>query len=244
MIRMHVDAVFTLYDGFTGKAMPPSAVRVMLDGQRFRPEYRQGGYLVFINLEPGNHKVVFSAAYYGDETADFETMRNSRVERVLSLKPGLNYPFGGKATRLTAIVTAKGKCTPKKRVALAAGDGPEIRVAQDSAAAGDSEFKLYVRGELARLKLPGEYLIVDGKNSEVCTLSAVNEGTGRFAAPLIYEHKRGKALILSQTYTTDENGVFTAFFRRPAGVHAFVSENSILLSRELEEGENEMEINI
>ena len=244
MIRIHVDAVFTVYDGFTGKAMPPSAVRVLLDGRRFRPEYRQGGYLIFINLEPGNHKIEFSAAYYGDETVDFETRRDSRVERVVNLKPGLNYPFGGKTTRLTATVTARGKCSPKKRVALAAGDGPEIKIAQDSAAAGDSEMKLYIRGKHSDLMLPGEYLIIDGKNSEVCTLTAVNDGTGLFAAALIYEHKRGKALHMSQTYTTDENGVFTAFFRRPAGIHAFVEENSILMSRELTEGENDMEIQI
>ena len=53
MIRFRADAVFTVYDGFTGKALPPSAVRVLLDGEPYRPEYRQGGHLVFINLEPG-----------------------------------------------------------------------------------------------------------------------------------------------------------------------------------------------
>jgi hypothetical protein len=244
MIRFRVDAVFAVYDGFTGRAITPSTVRVLLDGQHYKPEYREGGYLVFINLSHGEHEMILSSAYFSDETVRFTTGAGGLIEQVVSLKPARNYPFGGETTRLNIIVTLKGLPSRGTNVSLASVSGVEIKIAQDSAAVGDRELRLYFRGGQNRLKLPGEYLIIDGKKSETISLSAVDEGIGRLSAPLINEHARGKLLCPCQSFTTGENGDFTAYFIQPAPIHAFISEKSNLTGMELNAGDNKMEISL
>jgi len=242
MIRFHVDAVFSVYDGFTGRAVAPPKVRVMLDGLAFRPEYREGRYLVFMNLEPGSHTLVLSAAHFSDETVSFEVRSGGRVERAVSLKPGKTYPFAGKTTRLDAIVTVKGKPHISDLVYLAADAGPEVKIAQDLVQAGENELKLYIRSGNAGLKIPGEYLLADGANSEICMLTDVDDGEGKLAQPLAAEHKRGKALFHCQSYRTDGEGAFTAYFQKPCEIHAVLSGRSKPVSHELSAGGNNIKI--
>ena len=244
MIRLHCDAVLTVYDGFTGRSVTPSAVKVMLDGQRYRPQYREGGYLVFINLEPGKHEAVLSAANYAAETVRFETDGSGRAERIVNLKPGAGYPFSGQTTRLSVTATENGGPAAARQVVLATALSSEIKIAQDSVSAGETGMRLYFRSGQAGLKLPGEYLIVDGGSSEVCTLANIEGESGQLAGPLSFDHKRGKLLCPCQTYTTDGNGRFTAYFRSPSGIHIFSGGKQGITSRELAAGANEIEISV
>ena len=141
-------------------------------------------------------------------------------------------------------VLANGKPYAQKRVLLAAESGIDIKIAQDSVQAGSLELKLYLRSGRSGINLPGEYLIIDGKNSETCILSSVADGDARLAAPLQNEHKRGKALYPCQAYATDENGELIAYFKHLSGIHAFFSDDSKMISRELAAGENEIEIKL
>jgi len=243
MIRLRADAVLTVYDGYSGRPATQSTVRVFLDGVPFRPEYREGGYLVFINLEPGGHEIALKSAYYLDETISVETGPGCQAQRIVSLKPGQNYPFSGDTTRLCVTVRGKNKPVPGARVSLATVTGTEVKIAQDLTKKGDLELKLYVSGR-RELRLPGEYLIVDGKNSEECTLGSVTDGTGFLAEPLTFEHKRGVAFCPCQRYITDENGSFTAILREPVTTHLFIKEKSKITSFDLAAGENHLDLDI
>ena len=62
MIRLQASAVLAVRDGYTGRPVTASAVQCFLDGQRVLPQYRQGGYLVFLNLPDGPHQLLLRGA--------------------------------------------------------------------------------------------------------------------------------------------------------------------------------------
>ncbi len=57
MIRHSASAVFLMRDGFTGMTLTDgSATRCLLDGRPLRrPMWKRDGYLVLIDLTPGEH---------------------------------------------------------------------------------------------------------------------------------------------------------------------------------------------
>lgn len=243
MIQIHVSAVLTVYDGYTGHALSQSALRCSLNGMPCRPEYRQGGYFVFTDLVPGPHKILLQSMYFQDELVEVTASDSHREERTIYLKPAENYPFGGRITRLIGKVARKGVPVVGERLHVAACHPlGELKIAQDVAKAGANEVKLYVRSKPETIKLSREYLIVDGKNSEICLLTEHHEGVGTFASPLRYDHKRGKCLYPAQGYSTDHRGQFFASFREPTPVEVFFAEQKRITSIELNEGINEIEL--
>ena len=239
IIRMHVSLVLSVYDGFTGRAMPNSSVSVLLDGQRFRPEYRSGGYLVFYGLEPGEHELVLNALNFREERFSVAVTETGREERIVSLKPSERYSFGRDVTILCLEIARESVPLSGSRVWLAPADTAELKIAQDSASEGDVSARLYTRGKET---LPGEYLIADGENSEICVILELSDGVGFFAAPLTRSHKRGTVLRPCRSYETDLNGLITAYFPRAVPIDIFVDGK--LESAVLSEGENQIALKL
>ena len=244
MIRLRVDAVLTVYDGFTGRAVTPTSVLVTLDGVYYNPERRTGGYLVFCGLSSGEHEVVLKSPYFVDEKITLTVSSDERFERVINLKPGARYPFTRQVTRLYAQFTEKGASLSGKRMYIASPGAAEIKIAQDSADAGEYQTKLYIRGNLNSMALPGEYMILDGENSEVCTLTEVLNGNGSVAAAFKSAHKRGTVLKPCQAYVTNEDGKVTAYYRTSVEIDVFCEDSRKLSAYALEEGDNNLTIDI
>jgi hypothetical protein len=241
VIRFRADAVFTILDGFSGKTVTPSSLRVFLDGEPYKPQYKEGGLLVFIDLEPGEREITIKSSVYLDETISIITTGDRLEERTISLKPAENYPFGKNAAHARATVRQNGACVKGADVKLAVIYGTEIKIAQDSLASGETKMRLFIKGEHA-LKLPMEYLITDGQQYEINTLISLIDGIGILLDPLENNYIRGDALYPCQSYKTDENVIINVTVQEPSTVYAHV-ENK-LFTFKLAPGENNLEMDI
>ncbi len=242
MIRLQVSAALAVRDGFTGRPIARNTVRCFVDGQPFRPEYRQGGYLVFVNLEPGEHRVLLRGSHYLDEHIRLETRPGVMDEKSITLKPAPNYPFYHAVTQL--IVRYREKSQPISGHCLwvsARAAMEDIKIAQDMAEAGSTSARVYFRGG-EEGRFPRNYLILDGKKSEIVHISGCEGGCASFDKPLGQSHKRGVALYPAQAYHTDEKGEILAFFRAAVPVELFDPLSNRLTSLDLETGRNEAEL--
>lgn len=242
MIRLQVSAAFCLRDGYSGKPVAPSAVRCYLDGRPFRPEAREGGYLVFVNLPAGPHEALLRGSYYQDERVAFTASGGTLLERNVTLKPAANYPFPRAATQLTVVLREGGKPAPGRALWVAeATPLGELKLAQDEAGPGSREAKLYFRGG-AQGRFPRDYLVSDGERSEAVPIAGAQEGRAAFDAPLQNGHKRGVAFYPAQAYRTNGQGEILAFFREPVKVEIFDPARNALAGLTLKEGQNRAEL--
>lgn len=245
MIRIRVDAVLRVLDGFTGKPPAPSALLCMVDGEKYRPTVKDGGYYVLTGLAPGQHQVVLRGGCYQDERVDITVGRREALfETLVTMKPGPGYPFGGRVTRLTLRVGSKKGTLPHGRVWIAVRDPRlELRVAQDAIKAGEQTGRLFFPESVRSMALPCHVLLADGARSEVCRLEELEElEEGRFAAPLAFDHKRSCPLYPAQLYTADEAGIIRAVFREPLPVELLAEGTDKPVSLMLEPGDNGHEL--
>lgn len=240
MIHLHVSAVLAVYDGFTGRPISRTTVTCLLDGVRCLPEYREGGYLVFVNVPPGEHMLEIRSAYYQPELVFLHIKPSETAEYGVTLKPAARYPFGGAATSLTVYLSLKGRPVAGRKVWLAArAAGEEWKLAQDHAEAGALQARVFGRG--GRGAYARNFLIADGKNSEIVFISDIRDSQAIFAQPLERGHKRGVAFYPAQTFVTGAEGEFTAFFREPLPVEIFDPAGMKITSAELVSGVNRLE---
>lgn len=240
MIRFQVSFVLAVRDGFTGKPITQNTVRCRLDGQPFRPEYRRGGYLVFVNIPAGRHDVVLSGAYYQDERLAVET---TGQELSVLLKPAAGYPFGRTVTKLTAKPVKK--AAKERRYWIAIMDPAwEVKLQQDEVAPGDKTMRLFYRGgaETEAFRFPRNYLFTDEDAAEIVSIHSAEDGQAELTSPIMNRHKRGAALYPAQVFQTDEDGGFLAFFRESGQARMFDEEKNKLTTLKLTEGENTLEL--
>lgn len=244
MIRIHADAVLRVLDGFTGRPLPPSALRCTVDGMPLRPIVKDGGYYILTNLPPGEHQVALDAPRYAGERLTVPGDRRETLNVLVTMKPGEGYRFGAAVTWLTLHVTS-GKKTPLpgQRVWIAAQNPLfELRIAQDAISKGDTGGRLFYPASIKTLSLPRDFLLLDGERSEVCRVEDLEEPC--FAAPLGFDHKRGRSMFPAQVYTADGEGKIRAVFREPAMAGILAEGEARPESFQLQPGENEMTLSL
>lgn len=237
MITIHASIVLCVRDGFTGRAMTPSALVCSLDGLPVRPIGKEGGYIVLTDLAAGPHKLTIRCHGYREEPVEFEADGGMR-EMDVTLKPGAGYPFRQSVTRLRVLVLEKKAPAAARRLWLAAGQ--EMKIAQAKAEAGEKELRIYCKGTVP----PGAYLVEDGKKSEIVFLRESESGEAVLSEPLKNAHGRGKRLLPAQSYHTDDEGAVTAVFRTPGKALVFDAEKGLLGGLELIAGDNETVIEL
>ena len=240
MITFHASAVCSVRDGYTGRPIEPSALLCTLDGVPCRPVGKPGGYLVLVNLQQGCHRLSFRGNGYQEEWVEFEAGEGTR-ELDITMKPGPGYPFRLSITRLTITLLDLAAPAVGRQLWLAAPAGPEIKIAQTKAEAGNAQARLFYKGAVPPAA-PGTYLISDGKESEIVSLRTIEGEIGAFGAPLLRSHSRGKALLPAQSYHTNGQGQLMAVFREPCRVEICAGNGSLLESVELAQGENHRQI--
>jgi len=238
MIHVYVSAAVTIRDTYSGRAVPGAGLQVTLDGRVFRPEYREGGVMLFLNMPPGAHSLNIRGAHYLGEELLLEVPETGFKNYYLSMRPARGYPFDGKPCELVFSLGKEHAPAEGFRVHVAASGAEETKLVSDTEEAADRA-RVYRRGNGAGS--PGEYLIADGKNSEVCSLLGIEGETARFGNPLSHAHKRGKTLMPCASYVTDADGSFTAYFKEQGLLNVFIRENSYYGVRQIQPGINVFE---
>ena len=242
MISIHASAVCRVLDGYTGQPLEGSSLECTLDGVPCRPVSKPGGYLVLVNLAPGEHRLSLCCHGFQEEWVAFQADDGTR-ELDITMKPGAGYPFRQTITRLELTVEAEGMPAAGRQLWIAAEGQPQLKLAQTKAEAGESQLRLYAKGPEAAVPT-GVYLIADGSHSEIVGLRALQEERGTLAAPLRYSHSRGKLLLPAQRYHTGTDGRLTAVFQAAGIVQVYAEDASLMASLTLEEGDNRQTIQL
>ena len=240
MITFHASAVCRVRDGYTGRPLEASALLCTLDGAAVRPLAKSDGYLVLLNLTPGEHRLTLRSHGYQEEWLDFQAGQDTR-ELEVTMKPGAGYPFRAEITRLELTVTENGLPAAGRQLWLAAPAQWELKIAQTRAEAGTDQFRLYCKGPQSAVP-PGAYLIADGGDSEIVLLRSLEEELGTLAAPLLRSHSRSRPLLPAQCYHTDSCGRLSAVFQTPCTLEVYSEANRLLASLPLEQGMNRQAI--
>lgn len=150
-----------------GRAADGKAVSVKLDGVNFRPEYRDGGYLVFVDILEGTHEVELRGAVYQSRTISVSVDKRKPVKIIVNL-------------------------TPLKQI----NSVPQItiKLAQDTVKKGESEAKLYYTGKM--YDLPCEFIADKDESAEKCVICDISDGIAQFESPLTKTHRRGAVFAL------------------------------------------------
>lgn len=242
MISIHASAVCRVLDGYTGQPLEGSALGCILDGTPCRPVSKPGGYLVLVNLTPGEHRLSLNCHGFQEEWVVFRADEGTR-ELDITMKPGAGYPFRHTVTRLELAVEVGGRPAAGRQLWLAAEGQPQLKLAQTKAEAGESRLRLYAKGPEGAVPA-GVYLIADGSHSEIVGLRSMQEETGTLAAPLRYAHSRGKLLLPAQRYHTGADGTLTAVFPSAGVVQVYDEDAGLLATLTLEEGKNRQTISL
>lgn len=217
MIRRKVSAAFLLRDGFTGQTIAGgSGIRCSIDGRPlFRPVWKKDGYLVLMDLEPGEHELVIKRSGYRDETVALSIKEDAMLEDSISLKPGVGYRFPSDTVRVT-LSLKRGKVF-SSGAQLWLGIQPRIRlvIAQELAKAGENSVRLFCGGSASLLPIPGHFLLMDSSAPELLYLRSLRSENGEFSSPLEAEHARGTELIPMQSYLADAEGTVRILLPEP-----------------------------
>ena len=242
MITFHASAVCRVRDGYTGRLLEAGGLWCILDGAPVRPLAKPGGYLIFLDLCPGEHCLVLKARGYQEEQVDFHADGGTR-ELEVAMKPGAGYPFREEVVRAELTIKEGGRPAAGRRLWLAAPSQWELKIAQTRAEAGAGEFRLYRRGPESAVH-PGAYLIADGGESEIVQLRRLDGDAAYLAAPLLRSHGRGCPLLPAQLYRTDGGGGLSAVFQAPCTLEIWGEGEGLLAGLPLERGINRREIQL
>ena len=238
MIRMQVNVILQVRDGFTGRILEGSNLICMLDGVSVRPVAKPGGYLILTNLPVGEHQLLLRADGYQDEYVEFTAVKDGYRELYVALKPGRQYLFWQSVIRLRLQLPYE---LHGRQIWISSPSVAECKVAQTKAERGSEQFRIYCKGNQALLPIPGTFLIEDGEQSEVVVLKSLSEEMGTLEEPLCRDHGRSRRLLPVQKYRCDEQGQIYAAFPT-AGTAVIYTGSGEPRSLVLAEGENRLDL--
>ena len=241
MIRRTVSAAFLLRDGFTGAVLTNgTATRCLLDGRPLaRPIWKRDGYLVLTDLAPGDHELRICRSGYLDEPVPLHVDPDAPLEDTISLKPAAGYRIPPETARVTLTLRREKEPAALARVWLGLQPRTRLSLAQEKAARGETQARLFCEGRPALLPIPGYFLLADRASPELAYLRSLREETGAFALPLSTEHPRGTELIPMQPYAADGAGTVRALLRAPGTLALFCDGQ--MLTAPLQSGEQALE---
>ncbi len=205
MVIKRLSCAFRLTDAGTGRALGGSEARFSSDGGSLRCEYKPGGYFVLNDLPEGAHRLTVTAPGYQPErlTVNVDYTRADALERVvyLPLNPSRSHPAAGRMPSICGA--ASGFDT-----LYVIGSAGKLRVAEEKAAAGSSEIRMF--SEPGAPPLPADFLIggVGGKTAELARLTGNRDGLCSTQSPLKYAHLRSETAEPLVRLRCDEDGGF------------------------------------
>ena len=193
MIRKSISCVLKISDSATKKVLGSSQVQIYVDNVLAHHEYKQGGYFVLIDLPEGEHTVqIRSFCFQGEDfciKVDQSTVQKpENMVRYLMLNPSEKHPA---AASMPAI---RGRASGYDRIYILCHSGM-LKVAEDDAAAGRTEIKLFCAN--SKPVLPCTYRIKDRKADmcEFVTLKGADGDVFMLDKPLKYAHPRSADVV-------------------------------------------------
>ena len=221
MIRRSASAALLLRDGFTGRPVAlTAAVLCVLDGLPVRPMRKNDGYLVLMDLEPGEHILSLRCPGYREETLPLTVPKKGPAEGEIDFTPGAGYRFPPDTARLRLTVPG----ASGKELWAAFPGQVKLKLAQKKKAGGEAVVRVFCAGDPARLPVPGTFLALDEAGPELVRFLSIREDAGELAAPFGKEHSRGIELMPARRFRTDENGTVELLFPRGGEIRLFFRE--------------------
>ncbi len=209
MIHQKVSAVLMLRDSFSGRRIQPaSGLQCRLNGRPFHPVRKLEGYLVLTDLPPGEHILKLTGQGYREEQVFLPVQAGQLLEQEVDLKPGRGYRLPVDTAWLKLTLPEIGEET----VWAAMADGSRLKLSRDLKPEGKTGIPLFYPGNPEQLPIPGSFLLVDEKNSELLHLRSLQQEQGVLSKPLQYTHVRGAKLQPAWKYRTNEAGEAVLLF--------------------------------
>ncbi len=207
MISFKVCAIFRITDSFTEKPIANGIFSAKVDGIKTKLLSKDNGYFLLMDAENGEHELELESSIYLTEKVRF-SVNNSPETHVITLKPGVKYPYSGNAKKFEG--EAEGEyvwIAPVK-------SGAELKIAETKAESGSASVNVFTPASFSKHIYPDNFLISDGNDSEIICIEKIEDGKAEFIGNLKNNHKRGtkflpavKIEVIDGHYSTVFNNV-------------------------------------
>lgn len=190
-----------LLDGFLNRALTGSEAEIWVDGTKYPHEYKPNGYFVVVDLKEGEYSVAVKSPKFQTETMTICVGGSEDPVRYLTLNPSESHPAALRSPRIAGRAVGA-----QELYIMRTGRG--LKIAEDTAEAGNTSVKLFCGG--ARPRLPAFFRIRDktASRSEIVTLTGAKEDVYRLGEPLAFSHPRSSEVIPLIRLLCAENGAF------------------------------------
>lgn len=195
-----------LSDVCLNRVLLSSEANVYVDGVLRRHEYKKDGYFIFTDIPEGIHRVSVSSFKFQTEVLDINVDYSPNITaqqrlHYIMLNPSERHP---EAVRMPSV---RGNA-PGAEYVYILRERCELKVAEDTAQAGNTQLRLFCSG--AKPQLPSVFRINDKKaaNSELITLSGYKDNIYQLSEPLKYPHPRSSSVVALIRVRCDEDGGF------------------------------------
>ena len=231
-MQLHVQLACAVRCSATGNPLTDSSLTVTVDGERKRYLRRDDGFLVFMDLKNGKHRLDFRHPYYHDAHCTVTVTAGQTEIEAVTMRP--MYVRGEHLCRLTVTGMAP------ETTAYISGQTYSLQLQQSDCTEGTHTLRLFKKSAF-KLIPPLRLLCADPDAPETCILmDMLGEDIWSLAAPLQHAHKRGVKFYLTQPYDARDDGTAQAIFFAPGPV-TLLYENK-LHELTVEEGEQTWQI--
>lgn len=193
--------VLRLLDGFRNRALTGSEASIWVNGGKCPHEYKPNGYFVVSDLKEGEYSVAVKSPMYQTETMTIRVGGSEDPVRYLTLSPSESHPAALCFPRIAGRVVGT-----RELYIMRTGRG--LKIAEDTAEAGNTSVKLFCGG--ARPRLPAVFRIRDriASHSEIVPLIGAEGDVYRLGEPFAFSHSRASAVIPLIRLPCAEDGAF------------------------------------
>lgn len=203
-MQLHVQLACAVRCSATGNSLCDAALNVTVDGERTRYLRRNDGFLLFMELKDGEHRLAFHHPHYHDAHCTVTVTRGKTTVDVVTMRP--IHVSGEHLCRLTVTGLTPGT------VACISGHTYLLRLQQNDCPEGTQTLRLFKKGAF-RLIPPLKLLCADPEAPEICVLmDMLGEDIWSIAEPLRFAHGRGARFFPTQPYEADDDGSVKATF--------------------------------
>ena len=231
-MRLHVQLACAVRCSATGNSLCDAMLQILVDGERKRYLRRNDGFLLFMELKNGEHRLSLRHPYYHDAQCTVTVTPGETTVEVVTMRP-LNVS-GDHLCRLTVSGLVPGT------TAYISGQSYPLQLQQSDCTEGTQVLRLFKRGAF-KLLPPLRMLCADEAAPETCILmDMLGEDNWSIARPLRFAHKRGVKFYPTQPYEAGDDGTVTAVFFAAGPISLLYEDKLYELS--VEEGEQTWQI--
>ena len=231
-MQLHVQLACAVRCSATGNSLCDAMLNVTVDGERKRFLRRNDGFILFMDLKSGEHRLYLRHPNYHDAQCTVTVTPGDTTIEVVTMRP--LRVAGENLCRLTVAGLKPGTTV------YISGQSYPLQLQQSDCTEGTQVLRLFKKGAF-KLLPPLRLLIADTEAPETCILmDMVSEDYWSLAAPLRRAHRRGVKLYPTQPYEVQDDGTAKAIFFAAGPVSLLYNDQ--LYDLNVEEGEQTWQI--